>query len=387
MRILMLSHGYPPTLSGVTLVVQKVARAMVERGHAVTVITASDQGERYEDLDEGVQLLRVRTTPNPWWNDGPIPWVSQKDLLTLVDAFRPDMIHCHEAGPLSWQILRANKETELPILATCYYVPRFVARYLTWDDEPHDLVESLFWSYSTWLFDQFDHVVFATAAHERSYRQNGLTASTSIISNGLDLTRYRPGNGQIGEIEARYGLPRGSRILFVSRLAKDKEIDVLIRLMPHVCTVQDAHLLLVGRGDDQERLEDLVQEMGLQGCVHFLGFVPEEDMPALYRACDLFAIASTCEVQSLPTLQAVATGMPVVAADAMALPELVRHGTNGFLVPPDEPRAMANAILHILGDAQLAVRMGQASLEVAQAHAEPVTFDQYEDLYRALIGG
>jgi 1,2-diacylglycerol 3-alpha-glucosyltransferase len=389
MRILMLSHGYPPVLSGVTLVVQKLARAMVERGYPTTVITASHRGEPYEDEDQGVRLVRVRATSNPWWNEGPIPWVSQKDLLEIIDSFQPDLLHCHEAGPLSWQLLRANKEAALPLLATCYYVPRFVARYLTWDDEPHDLVESLFWAYTIWLFNQFGHVVFATRAHKCSYLQKGLEVPTTIISNGLDLTRYQPSDSDAsGEaVVARYGLPSGKRILFVSRLAKDKEIDVLIRLMPRVCQAVDAQLLLVGRGDDRERLEELTASLNLQSCVHFLGFVPEEDMPALYRASDLFAIASTCEVQSLPTLQAAATALPIVAANAMALPELVHDGVNGYLVSPHEPEIMAEAILRILDDSTLAAQMGQASLAIAQRHAEPLTFDAYATLYRDYLGG
>ena len=113
----------------------------------------------------------------------------------------------------------------------------------------------------------------------------------------------------------------------MSRLARDKAIDVLIRAMPAVrAEVPTACLLLVGRGDYRPALEQLVEALGLEEAVRFLGFVPEDDMPALYRACACFAIASTYEVQSLPTLQALATGLPVVAADAVALPEMSRMG-------------------------------------------------------------
>ncbi|MGD2207660.1 MAG: glycosyltransferase, partial [Anaerolineae bacterium] len=128
-----------------------------------------------------------------------------------------------------------------------------------------------------------------------------------------------------------------------------------------------------------------VDKLGLQRYVHFLGFVPEKDMPALYRASDLFAIASICEVQSLPTLQAAATGLPVVAARAVALPELVHDGVNGFLVPPGEPEALGKAMWTILSDPDLAARMGKASLSIAQPHAEEHTFDKYEKLYQRLL--
>jgi 1,2-diacylglycerol 3-alpha-glucosyltransferase len=330
-------------------------------------------------------LVRVRSAPNPFWEEGPIPFIGQKDLEEIVGQVRPEILHAHDAAVLGLQLLRLSRSANLPLLATCYYVPRFAARYLTWKDEPQEAVESMGWVYSRWLFNQFDRVVFATQAHREVFLQEGLRVPTTIISNGVDTTRYRPPDGQVEGVKEHYGLPPGPYLLFVGRLMRDKEIDILIRAMSPVCAVQQAHLLLVGRGDDRHRLAGLTEELGLQRRVHFLGFVPEEDLPALYRVADLFVIASTCEVQSLPTLQAVATGLPVVAADALALPELVYDGVNGFLVPPKDPEAMAEAILKILGDVALAKKMGQASLSMAHSHAETHTFDLYENLYQQLL--
>lgn len=387
MRILMLSHGYPPTVSGVTLVVQKIARSMVRKGHAVTVVAASDQGEPYDDQDRGVRLIRVRSMPNPFWKEGPLPLLGQKELDEVAADFQPDILHSHEAALTARQCLRLGEEANLPVVSTCYYVPRFVARYLTWGDEPQALVEKITWGYSIRLFNQFDHVVFATIAHRDMFLAHGLEVPTTIISNGLDTTHYCPSAESPDEVEARLGLPPKPRILFVSRLARDKEIDILIRAMTVILSEREAHLLLVGRGDDRPRLEELVEDLGLQQAVHFLGFVPEDDMPALYRASDLFAIASICEVQSLPTLQAAATGLPLVVADAVALPELVNDGVNGFLVAPGDVEGMAGAILRILGDPDLAARMGQASLGIAEPHAENHTFDLYEQLYEQMLAG
>jgi len=387
MRILMASHAYPPTVSGVTLVVQKVARAMVARGHAVTIICGSDGDQPYRDEDEGVRLVRVRGLSNPWWKETTIPFINRKELDEIVDEVRPEILHAHEAFLLALRLLRVKRDLGLPTLATAYYVPRFAARYVTWDTEPKNSVESIVWAYTTWVFNQFDHIAFATKAHRDAFLSEGLKAPTTIISNGIDTERYSPVANGDGDVQARYGLPPGPRILFVSRLMRDKEIDILIEAMPRVYAGRQAHLLLAGRGDDRPRLEKLVDDLGLRHCVHFLGFVTEEDMPALYRVVDVFAIASLYEVQSLPTLQALATALPVVAANAVALPEIVHDGVNGFLVPPADPEAMAGAILRILGDGDLAARMGQAGLKLVQPHAESHTFDQYEALYRQALSG
>jgi len=383
MRILMASHGYPPTISGVTLVVQKLARAMVQKGHTVTVVTASDRQEPYEATDQGVRLVRVRSWKNPYWKEGPIPTASPSELDDLVEDFRPDVLHVHEAAVLALRYRGLARRHGLPLLASCHFVPRFAGWYLGENGLRHP-VESVVKNYSVWFLNRCDHVVFATQAHLGFFRQQGLTVPTTIVSNGVDTIRYTAQDGSDPNVQERYHLPSGPRILFVSRLMRDKEIDVLIRAMPYVASL-GAHLLLVGRGDDRQRLEEIVQEMGLEQQVHFLGFVPEEDMPALYRVVDLFAMVSTCEVQSLPTLQAMATALPVVAADAMALPEIVKHEVNGLLVPPGDVEAVGKALFRILSNREMARRMGQESLRIVEQHRERYTFDGYEAVYRRLV--
>jgi len=384
MRVLMTSHGYPPTVSGVTLVVQKIARGLVARGHQVMVVTATNRDEPYRTTDDGVQLIRVGAYANPYWPDGPVPHLTHNEMMALLGEFSPDVLHVHDAALLGLRTVSTAKRSGLPILATCYYVPEFVTNYLS-GGVADDMIESLGWAYSVWLFNRCTHVVFGTQAHRRLFLEQGLEAPSSIITNGIDTARYHRSGQRDPEVERRYQLPEGPRLLFVGRLARDKRIDILLETMVQVRAHRpDAHLVLVGKGPDRERLEKLVVELGLQQTVHFLGFVPDEDLPAIYRAANVFVIASTCEVQSLPTLEALATGLPVVAANAVALPEIVIDGVDGYLVPPLDPRAMAQAVLRLLDDPALAHRLGQAGCAIAQEHANKRTVCLYERTLAAL---
>jgi glycosyltransferase involved in cell wall biosynthesis len=380
----MLSHGYPPVVSGVTLVVQKVAREMVRRGHKVTVVTASDRGPAYEDQDQGVKLMRVHSRPNPFWSEGRFPILSYERLIEIVMDLEPDVINTHDSALLSVHLHRLERDKcHVPELLTCHYLPRFVTYYVHAGNVVQKVVEDIAWEVTMRMINGFDHVIFPTQTQQQAFIEEGLDKPSSVISNGLDTSRYNPtGSGDEERAVARYDLPPGPRILVVGRLARDKKIDVIIQAMAEVTSNQEAYLLLVGRGDDRERLEELVDSLNLRECVRFLGFVPEEDLPALYRHADIFAIASDVEVQSIPTLQAAATGLPIVAAEAAALPELVQTNTNGRLVPPDDPAATAAAFRHILDDPELARRLGQASLDIGRRHAEKETFDAYERLYR-----
>jgi glycosyltransferase involved in cell wall biosynthesis len=303
-------------------------------------------------------------------------------LREIVAGLQPDVINTHDGGLLGAQLYRMEHEKgHLPELLTCHFLPHYVSYYLSGGNVIENAVEGITWGYTMRMINGFDHVIFPTQTQRRTFIEKGLKATSSVISNGLDIFRYNPVGTKDEEIVYRYNLPPGRRILAVGRLAKDKKLDVLIQSMSEIKSRPQAHLLLVGRGDYRERLEDLVRSLDLQDRVHFLGFVPEEDLPALYRHCDIYAIASDVEVQSIPTLQAAASGLAIVAAAAGALPELVKHDTNGCLVPSEEPVAFANAFRRLIDDPELAEKFGQASLEIGRQHAEIHTFDAYERIY------
>lgn len=379
MRVLLTSQGYPPTVSGVTLVVQRLARALVQRGHTATVLAGSDRYVPYETYDHGVHIIRVASRTNPYWPANPFPSVSVEELERHIARERPDVIHAHDALPFCLQLVRARDHLSVPVVATCHFFPSFVASYLTHGEHTGSVVEDLTWRYSIALYNRMSQVVFATFTHRDCFVERGLETPTRVISNGVDIRRYSPSMRPL-DLTQLYGIPPGPRVLAVGRLAKDKSLDVLIRAVARVRVVP-ARLLIVGEGPEREALEDVARRAGAADRVHFLGFVPEEELPALYRACDLFAISSNHEVQSLPALQAAATGLPIVAAAKGSLAEICHDGVNGILVRTDSPGDFAVAIAASL-DSEIHGRMGDESLLIAMGHDERRTFDGYEGLYR-----
>jgi glycosyltransferase involved in cell wall biosynthesis len=385
MRILLLSHGYAPTVSGVTIVVQKLARALVEQGHQVAVLTASDVKRPYRADDDGVQLIRVRSIHNPIWSEGPIPALTSRTLGRTVAEFRPDVIHTHENFIMAIQLVRLRRRLGVPMVISCHALPDFVAQFLPQTARLDRGAVRFVWHYMITLLNRFDAAVFPTRTHRDLFLDQGLRAGSVIISNGVDAGRFHPANGRAEDVDRRYHLPAGQRILFVGRLCRDKNLETLIRAMPEIWARRQAHLLLVGRGDHRPELEALVQDLGLQACIHFLGYVPKSDLPAIYRASDLFAITSKVEVQSIPTLQALVTGLPVVAADSGALPELVRSHVNGYLAPAIDAPAIGRAVLNILDAPGRIEQFGQASITIGRRHEETFTFKAFMELYQQLV--
>jgi 1,2-diacylglycerol 3-alpha-glucosyltransferase len=383
-RILMFSHGYLPTLSGVTLVVQKIARSMVQRGHEVTVITASEKYLPYLSEDQGVILHRVIGLFNPFWAEGPVPIITPPAIRKYVERFQPDIIHSHDNGPQSYLLLWTRLCPQPRLITSCYTLPRFFSQY--WKLDVLDpWMEKVMWKYYLSNLNKYEHVVFCTRSHQQDFLTHGLRPPTTVISNGVNIQLYKPEKEPGEDIESRFHLPTKPRILSVGRLMKDKKLDLLVRAMRVVCNERQAHLLVVGRGTELPHLRGLIQKLDLESNIHLLGYVREQDLPALYRTCDLFTIPSLVEVQSLPALQAAVSGLPIVGANSAAIPELVKDGKNGYLVNPHNARELGNAILRLLNNPDLARQMGQVSLEIGRAHDEQLTFQAYEDFYRSLV--
>src|SRR5690606_41442513 len=160
----------------------------------------------------------------------------------------------------------------------------------------------------------------------------GFDRPVEAVSCGIDLERFHPPGGGPGErarIRARLGVPDRPTFAVVGRLDEERRIEDLIRAVPRV-PVDGAQLVLAGTGAQRARLERLAEEEGAADRVRFLGFVPEEDLPLVYRAADAFAISGIAGVQAIPTLEAMAGGMPEVAVDGVDRAGRARTGRDGY---------------------------------------------------------
>jgi glycosyltransferase involved in cell wall biosynthesis len=224
----------------------------------------------------------------------------------------------------------------------------------------------------------------------RLLRARGLRVPSQAVSNGVDLERFSPGAGD-EELRSRYALPAGRPvILSVGRLSGEKRADVLIAAMSRLAGQAGPDgpdgpvLALAGTGPDDARLRSLARHHGVADRVRFLGYVPDADLPGLYRLADVFAIASQAELQSLATMAAMASGLPVVAVDAGALAELVHAGENGFLARPGRAAEVADCLGLLCGDPGLRSRMAKASARIIGDHDRYRLLARWESIYRAL---
>jgi rhamnosyl/mannosyltransferase len=188
-----------------------------------------------------------------------------------------------------------------------------------------------------------------------------------VVPYGIDLSRFAvPDAAAVAALRQRYGEPL---LLFVGRLRYYKGLHFLLAALPLLR--RPAHLLLVGIGPEEQRLRALVQALGLDDRVHFLGEVSDAELPAVYRAADVFVLPShlRAEAFGIVQLEAQAAGLPVVCTElGTGTSYVTQHGITGLVVPPADPPALARALDVLLANPTLARQMGAQGQ--ARAHAE-----------------
>jgi glycosyltransferase involved in cell wall biosynthesis len=207
---------------------------------------------------------------------------------------------------------------------------------------------------------------------ERAAKLDGVLA----ISCGIDASRFANNTPTQNEKPVA---------LFLGRLDDEKRLNILLDAIAKLDSHPDLRLQLVGDGGERERLTKQAATLGISDRVEFLGHITDQELPGVYENCTVFVMPSIAELQSIATMEAMASGRPIIGADAMALPHLVHDGDNGYLFPPDDSDALADRLHRVLSadHAELS-RMSENSLHLIQAHDINRTITIFEDLYRGV---
>lgn len=387
MKVLLVSDTFPPDVNGASYFTFRLARSLAKAGHDVHAAAPSTAWKNMEEERDGVHVHRIASLPVPlhtYFRYVPPP-TAIKHMRLLVERLRPDVIHVQNHFLLGWAGIRVAKEFQIPLVATNHFMPENLVHYLHFPATMEKKVNAWSWKHFTSVFSDADVVTTPTKTAAKLLENIGFPKNVQTISCGIDLQKFHPSKRR-PEIKQTYHLPENEPlILYVGRLEKEKHIEVLIQACARVRTETPMHLVCVGKGTEKETLVQLVHDLGLSEHVTFLEGIADDDVPAIYATADIFAIAGIAELQSIATMEALASGLPVVGANAMALPELVHDQENGFQFPPGDAEACAEGISKLLRDPKLRERMAQESLNIIQHHSIPATVEGYERAYTQAI--
>jgi 1,2-diacylglycerol 3-alpha-glucosyltransferase len=385
-KILIASDTYPPDVNGAAYFSYRLAKVLAQRGHETWVICPSRGLRTQTSLQAGVSVLGVHSFPlllYPEFRFCP-PFLVKRSIRKFLCECRPDVIHIQNHFLLSNAVFEVAQELGIPVMGTNHMMPENVAHHLHLPAKAEEKVRSYLWSRFVQIFKELYFVTAPTATAAKLSQRPGLPKEVIPVSCGIDLGRFSP-NHDGSKLKQIYGIPDRLILLYTGRLDKEKRIEVILRAMPRIVERVDAQLLVAGQGKLRGDLETLARDLGVKDRVTFLGYLPDENLPLLYCAADVFVIAGIAELQSIVTMEAMASGLPVIAANVMALPELVRHGENGFLFPADDAQALAAAAVSILSNERLRRQMAKKSLEIVKVHDINKVVEQYEMLYERML--
>lgn len=387
MKILIASDLHWPTINGVATFSRNLAQGMAARGHEVIVIAPSQTGKKHKEKDVNHTIYRVSAVPFPLYQNFMIALSPNLEVKRIIKDFKPDVIHIQMPLMIGQAVMKYGKKYSIPVVTTSHAMPENLMDNLKIVGRVAKPVNYMIKMFGARFHAKADYITMPTKAAMGMFGSMTEKVETPMeaVSNGIDLSRFSVGKTS-DEVIKKYKLPEDKPIVsYIGRLDAEKHLWVVVKAFARVIKDIDAHLLMVGGGTDSENLRLMTYEMGIADKVTFTGRVSDEELSELHRAGTLYCITSPVELQSIATLEAMASGQPIVAIETGALWELCQNERNGFLCREDDDEQIAKAISKILSDPKLRAKMSQESLNIAATHDINYTFKRFEEIYADVI--
>ncbi len=376
MHVLLLSSNYLPQVGGVEVALDHLARYLIAQGQRVTLVTSRSGAKGYGVEKRGeieVHRVYLGVPGSGWKSTAAFPLLAPITLLYLrglVQRAQPNLINLHFADNATLYALALAQWFHLPLIVSLHGTDverlpheRRVYRWLL-----HEALRNAtaITACSSALLDS------VTSSHL------SMNAPAVVISNGIAVETFA--KAEPCPHERPY-------ILTISRLVHAKGVDLILRGFAQLpAEYHHVSLWIIGDGPLRSKLERLAFELGLRDRVLFLGSISQELVSSLIAGCEVLALGSRSEAFGIVLLEAMAAGKPVIATAIGGIPELVSHGQNGLLVPPEDPEALSNAMAQLLADAELRRVMGQHGRSFVQRHYTwERQGERFLDLYRKVL--
>lgn len=318
------------------------------------------------------RLPALRWLPHDWIRFV-FPWRARHYARQVLNYVTPDVIHLQSHVIIGRGLAIEGERRHIRIVATNHVMPENVLDFTLLPERAKRLFVRWGWWDADRVISRASAVTTPTRRAADFLERNTSRRGVLPVSCGLRAADYT------ADLAPR----TSNRLVFVGRVTLEKEIDVIIRALGRLDAALDATLTIVGDGDQRKNLEKLTRELGITDRVVFTGRVTDEQLRAHLTTASVFVIASVAELQSIATMEAMASGLPILAADAMALPHLVHHGENGYLFQPGNDRELADRITQVLTASKADyLKMQHQSLEAVKVHDLDRTLNTFEALYR-----
>ncbi len=380
MKIAMLVPYFFPHFGGTEKYVKDVSLELVSRGHDVTIITNNipkEAGAPSEEIMDGIKVKRLDAMNLIY-----LP-ISNKFSLKMLDGF--DVVHSH-CPPFGFARAVRNR-LKVPHVVTYHCDTTMSEKFLglkmpKWVIKA---VESATNAYARWVLPKVDAIITTT----ESYASTSPVVSKFphyAIPIGIHYELFDSSAKKQGITEAKRDR---KKVLFLGRLAANKGIDYLVKAIPMVLkAVPDAKFVICGEGEEKPHVEAFIDKIGVRDHIEFKGKVNLDQMVELYSTSAMFVFPSINRLEAfgIVQLESMACRTPVIASNIPGVNNVMDEGKSGLLVEPRNSEALADAIIKVLKDPNLAERMGQRGRELVETKYNWKTIgEQIENVYKLVL--
>ena len=374
MRIGMVVGEFPPNCGGIGSYVYNLSKKLVERGHTVTVITRGiwNKSHIHEKID-GIAIYRVRFIPVYPFHVRLHGIFLRKVFKLLASNF--DILHLHSP-------LIPNIRTTLPTVLTEHGTVKSDIDNSELIDI-HSMVIKLFSrefiSLDVKAIRNSDTVIAVSNSCAKDLREiYKIDKRIITINNGTDTNFFVP--KERNDMEEPY-------VLYTGRLDSRKGLVDLIKSAEYVCQeYSKIKFILTGKGPNKKYLEQRINELGLKKNFYFAGFVARPKLLEYYQNATVYVLPSYYEGLPTTLLEAMSCGIPTIATDVKGSSEVITDGETGLLVPPRDPKRLADAILRLLEEEELRKRIGiNARRHVVDNYDWEIITDKIEKAYKMVL--
>ena len=378
LTILIGADTFDPDVNGAATFARNLATGLARRGHEVHVmVPAHGRVGTFTEVYEGVELTAHRIYswrwyPHPWLRFM-LPWRSKANGEKVVRAVKPDAIHFQSHIVVGRGLAKAARKHGIRLVGTNHTMPENILQHVAVLPKPMlGWLAKIQWRAARTWFEMADAITTPTRRAAEFFEAGTGLTGVHAISCGIDTSFYT----------ADFTPRTENVITFLGRLDEEKYIHEAIEALPLLSDL-NARLEIIGDGEVRGKLEARTRELGLSDRVNFRGRVSDAELRSTLTGSSVFVMPSRAELQSIATMEALASGLPVVAADAMALPHLVHPGENGYLYQPGNIDELAGHLRTVLTAEPVELeRLKRGALATVEAHDIQRTLDVFEALYR-----
>lgn len=367
LRMAVVTETYPPEVNGVAMTTGRIVTAMQARDHQIQLIRPRQHPQDADSTEPNLDHIIKPGVPIPRYTNLRMGLPAKFSLLKLWRAKRPDVVHLVTEGPLGWSALSAALKLNIPVSSDFHTNFHHYSRHysLGWLQTPIK-------SYLRKFHNRTCLTLVPTHAMREQLLQEGYR-NLKVVARGVDTQLFTPAR-RSDSLRAAWGVrPDDLVALYVGRLAPEKNLSVVLRAFAAIRACQPAaKLVLVGDGPMRRELEKTLTD------AIFAGMRTDVDLATCYASGDVFLFPSVTETFGNVVLEAMASGLAVIAYDYAAAHDLIGHRENGLLAPFDTTVAFCALAGELASEPNGVRALGPAARQSAENRSWSTIFSQFE---------